>query len=431
MSADTILVIIVIALLVSLASGNWVFVALGMAGIIGFFLTGGATIKFVGPIIWGALYNPTLAAVPLFIFMGRIILDSGLSDGIYKGLTSWLGNWPGGLLHTNVASCALFASISGSTMATTATIGTVALPNLRARGYDRKLSLGSIAASGTLGPLIPPSISMIVYGTWVECSIGQLFVGGLVPGLIVASSFMSYIAIRALRNPLLAPRVESSWRDKFLDTRGLIPIFILVALIFGAIYTGVMTPTETAAVASFLAILITVVMRRFSWRMILDSMISATRVTVMVLFIDLGAKLLVFVLTFGGVPSKVPQLIATLALPKLVIIFLLYFLYIALGCFIDSIGMIVLTMPFVLPILLSLGINLVWFGVTFVMLAEIGMLTPPMGLALYVVLGLDKTATLGEVAKAILPFLIIIFSVIVLATFIPNIILALPSTMTS
>jgi len=429
MSAETIVIIMVLVLLVSLAIGNWVFVALGISGVIGLMLTSGSMLKMIGPIVWGAVYNTNLAAVPLFIFMGEIILLSGISDGLYKGAAKWLGNWPGGLLHTNVISCAFFAAISGSSMATTATIGTVAMPKLKTRHYNKQLILGSIAASGTLGILIPPSINMIVYGAWVECSIGQLFAGGLIPGIMMAMGFMAYISIRAIRNPSLAPRESSSWGEKLDGIKGMAPILFLVIFIFAAIYTGVMTPTETAGIASFLVLIIALIMRRFSWRMVNDSMLSALRVSCMILLVYVGAKIMVFVLTFGGVPSKIPMMIAGAGLSKLQVLFLLYLTYILLGCFMDGISMIVLTMPFVMPILLAFNISLVWFGVMLIVLTEMGMITPPMGMALYVVLGLDRKVTLGEISKAILPFLAIQAGIVVLLTFAPDVAMFLPSLM--
>lgn len=429
MSAVTILIIMIVILLVSLAIGNWVFVALGISGVIGLMLTGGAMLNMIGPIVWGAVFNTNLAAIPLFIFMGEVILSSGISDRLYEGAAKWFGNWPGGLLHTNVISCAFFAAVSGSSMATTATIGTVALPNLKARRYDKQLILGSIAASGTLGILIPPSINMIVYGAWVECSIGKLFAGGLIPGIIIALGFMTYIAVRAARNPSLAPKESSSWGERLAGIKGMTPILFLIVFIFVTVYTGIMTPTETAGIASALVLLIVLVMRRFSWRLVHDSMLKALRISCMILLIYVGAKILVFVLTFGGVPSKIPIMIAGAGLSKLQVLFLLYLTYIVLGCFMDGISMIVLTMPFVMPILLSFDISLIWFGVVLIVLTEMGMITPPMGMALYVVLGLDKTVTLGEISKAILPFLGIQAVIIVLLTFIPNVAMFLPNMM--
>ena len=300
---------------------------------------------------------------------------------------------------------------------------------IRDRGYDRKIVYGSLAAGGTLGILIPPSINMIVYGAWVECSIGQLFAGGLIPGIMMAMGFMAYIAVRAIRNSSLAPRESSSWGEKLVGIKGMIPVLFLIAFIFATIYTGVMTPTETAGIASFLVLIIALIMRRFSWRMVHDSMLSALRISCMILLIYVGAKIMVFVLTFGGVPSKIPMMIADAGLSKLQVLLLLYLTYILLGCFMDGISMIVLTMPFVMPILLSFDISLIWFGVMLIVLTEMGMITPPMGMALYVVLGLDRTVTLGEISKAILPFLAIQAGIVVLLTFAPDVAMFLPNMM--
>jgi len=431
MSAIAILIITICILMIWLFAGGWVFLALGSAGVVGLILLGGPNmLTVIGPTTWGSVYNVNLSAVPLFIFMGELILQSGISDNLYNGASKWFGPLPGGLLHTNVASCALFAAVSGSSVATTATIGSVALPSLKSRGYERKLILGSIAASGTLGILIPPSINMIVYGAWVECSIGQLFAGGLIPGIIMALFFMVYITIRVKKNPDLAPKESSSWKERLIGFRDMSPILFVMVFIFTTIYTGIMTPTETAGVASFIVIILILVMRRFSWRLLHNSTLLALRITCMVLFIFIGAKILIFVLAFGGLPSKIPLLIANLGFSRLQVLFLLYSIYLILGCFMDGVSMIVLTMHFVVPILFAYNISLVWFGVALIILTEMGMLTPPMGMGLYVMLGLDRTITLGEVTKSIVPFLLIQAGVILLITFVPILVLFLPSKMT-
>lgn len=427
MDAQIVFFIMIGFLLLSLFIGNWVFVALGLTGIVGLILMNPKMLNMIAPVVWGSLRSPTLSAGPLFIFMGEIILRSGISTQTYNALSRLLGALPGGLLHTNVVSCASFAAISGSSVATTATIGTVAIPDQRRLGYERKLALGSIAASGTMGILIPPSVNMIIYGAFVETSIGRLFAGGIIPGLIMAIGFMIYIATRAMINPSLAPRVGYPWREKLAGLKDLIPIIVLIAFIFGAIFGGIMTPTETAGVAGAAALIITVVMRRFSWRLLHESATSALGVSCMILLIMGSASIAAYALTIGGVPVKMMEWIASSQYTKMQILIVIYLMYLALGCIMEGISMMMMTLPFVLPILLALNINLVWFGVVLIVLIEAGMITPPLGVTLYVALGIDREATFGDVVKGILPFLCIQVGIIALLTAFPILVLFFPN----
>lgn len=426
MNAEVVFFLMIGFLLISLLVGNWVFVALGLTGILGLAVTNPRMLNIIGPIVWGTVNSATLSAGPLFIFMGEIILRSGISTQTYRGLSRLMGFLPGGLLHTNVLSCAAFAAISGSSVATTATIGTVALPDQKKHGYNLSLSLGSITASGTMGILIPPSINMIVYGAWVETSIGRLFAGGILPGALMALAFMTYIGIRSSLDPALAPRVSSSWREKLWSVKDLWPIIALIIFIFWAIFSGTMTPTETAGVGTSAAIVMTVVLRRFSWRMVYESAISALGVSAMILLIIGSASIAAYAMTIGRVPERMVEWIVAAQLTELQILLILYLIYLVLGTIMEGLSMMVLTLPFVLPILLALNIDLTWFGVMLIILTEIGMITPPVGVSMYVAMGIDRTASFGDVVKGILPFLIIQIAIVAVLTAFPQIVLFLP-----
>ncbi|PWB65949.1 MAG: C4-dicarboxylate ABC transporter permease [Deltaproteobacteria bacterium] len=430
MSGEIILLVAIVVLLVSMFMGNWVFVSLGMAGVVGLLLMGTPTLNMIGPIIWDSVTNQELSAIPLFVFMGEIVLKGGLSTSFYEGVSRLLGWLPGGLLHTNVVASACFAAISGSSVATTATIGTVAIKEQLDEGYNRRLVLGSIAASGTLGILIPPSINMIVYGAWVECSVGQLFMGGVIPGIIMALLFMAYIYTRVLMNPLLAPmRVRWKPKEMVAGAWGMIPMAVIMIFIFISVYTGFMTPTETAAGSAFISVLIVLFMGKLNWKVVQESATAAIRTSCMILFIYLGAKILVYVMVSSGIPSRIPQIIGDWNLSRTQVLIAICIMFIILGCFMDGISMILLTMPFLMPVLISFQIDLVWFGILLIILTEIGMLTPPLGLTLYVVLGLDKTATIAEASLSILPFIFLSLLVITLVILAPDIALWLPRAM--
>ncbi len=427
MSAEAIFVIMVGFLLLSMFVGNWVFVSLGLAGIVGLFLMNPAQLNMVAVQVWGTLNSPTLSAGPLFIFMGEIILRSGVSTQTYLGLSKILASLPGGLLHTNVMSCAMFAAISGSSVATAATIGTVAIPDQKARGYNRRLLLGSIAGAGSLGILIPPSINMIIYGAWVEASIGRLFAGGVIPGIIMALLFSSYIAIRVSMKPSLAPSLPSTWREKLARLKDLAPIAVLIVFIFYGIFSGIMTPTETAALSGAAALVIAAALGRFSWRLVYESAVSALGVSCMILLIMGSASIMAYAMTVGGVPSRMVEWVAKSGLSELQVLLIIYVIYLLLGCIMEGISMMMVTLPFVLPILLALKIDLVWFGIVLIVLTEMGMLTPPLGVTLYVALGLDKEAKFEDAVIGIMPYLCVQGVVLALLTAYPNLALFLPN----
>lgn len=426
--SDTIVVasVCVVILLVLLFSGIWVGVSLALVGVLGFLLSQGnvAHVSYIPTTVTNSFI---LTAVPLFLFMGEILVHCGAAEALYQSANRWLAWAPGGLLHANIGACTLFAAISGSSPATAATIGTVALPSLKRRGYDERLTLGSLAAGGTLGILIPPSIAMIIYGSLSESSIGMLFAGGITPGIMLSGMFMAYIGLRAIRNPRLAPKETAfSVRGLILSLKGIWPMLILMTIVLGGIFGGIMTPTEAAAVGSSAAMLIAVVMRRFNWQMVKESLYSALETTCMLMIIVVGASILSSYLAVMGVPKLFAMFVFDSGLPPVGILLLIYLLYVILGCFIDGMSAMILTLPTVLPILTTLGFDIVWFGVVLTVLIEVGMITPPMGLNLFVIQGISGRS-LTDVILGSIPFFLIMLGGIALFTLFPSIILWLPT----
>jgi len=419
-------IVCIVILLVLLFSGIWVGVSLALVGVLGFILSHGNVIH-VTMIPTQVTNSFILTAVPLFIFMGEILVHCGASESLYHSASRWLAWAPGGLLHSNIGACTLFAAISGSSPATAATIGTVALPSLERRRYDTRMTLGSLAAGGTLGILIPPSISMIIYGSLAEASVGKLFAGGIIPGIILSGMFMAYIVLRIIKNPRLAPKEAAlSVKGLILGLKGLWPILILMAIVLGGIFGGIMTPTEAAAIGSSAAMLIAVVLRRFSWHMVKESLFSALETTCMLMLIVVGASILSSYLAVMGVPKLFALLVFESGLPPVGILILIYLLYIFLGCFIDGMSAMILTLPTVLPILATLGFDLIWFGVVLTVLIEVGMITPPMGLNLFVIQGISGK-NLHDVILGSIPFFLLMFVGIALFTAFPALILWLPT----
>jgi len=416
----------VVILFVLLFSGIWVGVSLALVGVVGFLLSQG-NVTHVSMVPTQVTNSFILTAVPLFIFMGEILVHCGVSEALYHSASRWLAWAPGGLLHSNIGACTFFAAISGSSPATAATIGTVALPALKKRGYDVRMTLGSVAAGGTLGILIPPSIAMIIYGALSETSIGMLFAGGIIPGIMLSGMFMAYIGLRIIRNPRLVPKEAAiSVRGLILGLKGLWPILILMTIVLGGIFGGVMTPTEAAAVGSSAALLIAVALRRFSWQMVKESLFSALETTCMLMFIVVGASILSSYLAVMGVPKLFAMFVFGSGLPAVGILLLIYLLYIFLGCFIDGMSAMILTLPTVLPILATLGFDIIWFGVILTILIEVGMITPPMGLNLFVIQGISGRS-LTDVILGSIPFFLIMLGGIALFTAFPSLILWLPT----
>jgi len=425
---DPLILVIIsfLALFALLAIGVHIAIALAMVGVIGFFVfQGSAGLAALVP--FRTLDSFILTAIPLFIFMGEILVQCGASDMIYRGASRLLAWLPGGLFHSNIGACAMFAAISGSSPATAATIGTVAIPALKKRGYDTHITLGSLAAGGTLGILIPPSINMIVYGVLAEESIGRLFAGGVIPGLILSGMFMTYIAIRSVRNKRQAPKeMTLSIRGVVLSFLDLWPLFVLAIVVLGGIFGGFMTPTEAAAIGSSASLVIAVVLRRFNWALLKGSLASSLETTCMVLFIVTGASIMASFFSRAGIPMAVSQLIAGAGVSRWIVLIAIYAIYVFLGCFIDPLSIIVMTAATVLPIIEQLGFDPIWFGVVYVVTAETGMITPPMGLNLFVIQGISRE-DLAKVITGSMPFFLIMLVGLALFTALPSLVLWLPN----
>ena len=410
--------------------GLWIFVsmsAIGMLGIIMFtsYPVGAITAK----VFYNANYSFVLTCLPLFILMGELLLRSGASEHLYAGLSSWVSKIPGGLFHSNVLSCTIFAAISGSSAATCATIANVAVPELKKRGYSIGMSLGSLAGAGTLGLLIPPSIVMIVYGAIATESIGQLYLGGVIPGLILSSLFMCYILAMTKYRPSIAPMGGSySWGERIRGLVEILPIVFLIGLVLGLIYLGITTPTEAGAVGAIGAFCTLLLYRRLSWRVIKEASWSALRTTCMITIIIAGATLLSVSTGYLRVPQYLVEAIAAAGLSKYLVLAVVCMVYIALGCLLEGISIMLLTLPIVYPLVISMGFNGIWFGIIVVILIETAQVTPPVGFNLYVLQNISGES-IGMVARNTFPFFLLMCATIILLTFFPDLVLLLPNMM--
>lgn len=402
---------------------------LGIAAIIGGILFLG-NFGLAAYVPWEVGDSFVLTAIPLFIFMGEVLLRSGLSIRLYDGAAAVLGRLPGGLLHANIGSCAIFAAISGSSLATAATIGTVALPELEKRGYDNKIACGSLAAGGTLGILIPPSISMIIIGAMTEQSIAKLFIAGVFPGIMLVGLFISYIVVRVIIQPQLAPPFETiPMKRRALNIIRMWPVMVIMLFVLGGIYLGVTTPTEAAAVGAFMAMVFALIYRKLNWQTLKASMLGAVKITAMLLFIIVGAMILSGMLGLLKVPFKMVAWVASLPFPPLAILIGIYIMYLFLGCFLDGLALVVLTVPIVFPIIRELGFDTVWFAVALVILVECCLLTPPVGTNVYVIHGLRPGRPMSEVILGAMPFFFMMLVGLAIITAFPIIATWLPSTM--
>lgn len=429
---DQMQVIVTFCLFVGLLSaGMSVPFAIMLPGILYLFMQGGfAALNGLGLISWGSMDNYTLTSIPLFILMAELLQRSGIGIRVYNGLSSLVGRVPGGLLQTNIAGCAMFSAISGSSIATAAAIGNVALPQLMERGYDRKLSAGSLAAGGTLGILIPPSIAMIVYGTFTDTSVPKLFLAGIVPGIVLTVLFMVYIAVKALVHPSIAParRTEVVRGQTLRALIDVVPLTLLIAGVLGTIYSGIATPTEAAAAGCIFALLVCRAFGELSWKVFVDSSRRSLLVVGNVLFITYAAFVFSYAMSFGGVGESITDFIVGLNLDLWQFFLALLILYTVLGALVESLGMIVITVPLLYPVLAQYGIDPIWFGIIVVMFVELGQITPPIGINLFVIQSIWR-GKLGEVVLGTVPFHIIMFVVLGLLFLWPDLALWLPRHM--
>lgn len=431
MDLVTLSIVLILLLFGILACGVWIGVALGIIGFIAMLAKVSAP---VGPVlatsVWQSLNSWDLTALPMFIWMGEILYRTKLSEDMFEGLAPWLSRLPGRLLHVNVLGCAIFAAVSGSSAATCATIGRISMPELLKRGYDERMAIGTLAGSGTLGLLIPPSIIMIVYAAATDQSIARLFIAGVIPGIILASLFMGYIIVWALLNRSKMPPADppTTFANRVVATRRLIPVVLLILGVIGSIYGGLASATEAAVVGVALSLLLSWWMSSLTRATFMAALMSATRTSCMICFILAGAAFLTIAMGFTGIPRALAEWISAFELSRWQLLLALTLFYIMLGCFLDGISMVVLTTSVILPLIEKVGFDLIWFGIYIVVVVEMAQITPPVGFNLYVLQSMTGR-NLFAVGLATLPlFCLMCVAVILLAAF-PGLALWLPSTM--
>ncbi len=404
----------------------FVMFAISMLGAI--FYLGTPAVMEYGTQYWGATNNFVLVAVPLFVLLGELLVRGGFTDRMYRSLSDWLNPLPGGLLHTNIGASAMFAAVSGSSVATAATIGTVAIPAFKGRNYDPRLVLGTIAAGATLGILIPPSINMIIYGAMTNTSVGRLYAAGVVPGLLLTGLFMAVVVVACWWRPSLAgaKATPAPLGERLRRLVDLLPPTILFVVVMGSIYLGWATPTESAALGVVMALVLCIAYGKFSIKMMHECFVTTVSVTAMIMLIAAAAFYLNFVLGLMGVPQALANFASQLGTSPLVMLAVLTVFYLILGCFLDALAMIIGTIPIVFPLITALGIDPVWFGIYLVVMAELALITPPVGMNLYVVQGIRKEGLITDVIVGTLPFLVMMLLLVVLLAVWPDLALWLP-----
>ena len=411
-------------------SGVALGVALGITGlIILYFFSNGATSLAIDA-IWGVFNSFTLSAVPMFILLGEILLRSGISEKAYSAFAPLFRKVPGGLLHTNIAVCTLFGAVSGSSLSTAAAVGSVAYPEMSKRGYEKDTVVGSLAGGGTLGLLIPPSLSFIIYGALTETSIGKLFAAGIIPGFLVAAMFMLYLLLKCIRNPAIAPRdpnVSSFW-EIFVGFKQIWPLLALIFSVIGTIVGGLATPTEAAGVGVVLAVVISTVWGDLTFTKLIDALYNSVLLFSSVGFLVLGATILAQSVSILGLPQQILETVAEAGFGAYGVLLVVVLIYLILGCFFDGLSLMIMTLPVVFPLLTGLGFDPIWIGVIITIVIEIGQITPPVGLNLSVLTALTKNeVSLGRVAIATVPYWLIHLLAILILTIFPIIALYLPN----
>lgn len=418
-------------MLALLAGGLWIglaLMAIGILGMLGF--TPRAPGDGMAVAIWSHGSSWTLTALPLFLWMGEILFRTKLSEDMFKGLSPWLERLPGRLLHTNIIGCTLFAAVSGSSAATCATIGKIALPELERRGYPESMALGTLAGAGTLGLLIPPSIIMIVYGVAADVSISKLFIGGVLPGILLATLFMGWVVVWSLLNPGKIPAADlrSSFGEKLAASKNLIPVILLIAGVLGSIYSGIATATEAAAIGVIGSLIIAASQRTLNRASFLAALMGATRLYCMIALILAGSAFLTLAMGYIGLPRHLAEWIGSLGLTPAMLLVALAIFYILLGCFLDGISIVVLTMAVLMPTIQSAGIDPLWFGIFVVVVVEMAQVTPPVGFNLFVLQGLTGR-DMTVIARYALPYFLLMVLAVVLLYVFPGLVTWLPGHM--
>ncbi|MGB2688306.1 MAG: TRAP transporter large permease [Desulfobacterales bacterium] len=432
MSLSTIGIIGIIILLVLLYSKMPVGFAMGFLGLIGFsyVVNFDAGLNLLVRDVWDVFSSYNLTVIPLFVFMGQIAFHAGISRRLYDSAYVLLGHRRGGLAMTTVGACAAFSAICGSTNATAATMATVALPEMKRYGYDMGLATGTVAAAGSLGILIPPSVIFIVYGILTEQSIGKLFAAGILPGILLSFLFLLTIHLRVMKNPSLAPPgPKSNIREKFRSFAGILETMILFALVMGGIFFGLFTPTEAAAIGAFMTLLIAIIRRQLHWKGFIQSLADTTKISCMIMVIVTGAVIFGHFMAITRIPYTLADYVSSLPLPPHAIIGVIILVYLIGGCFMDALAMIMLTIPIFFPVVQALGFDPIWFGVVIVLITEMGVITPPVGINVYVVYGVARDVPLEKIFRGVFPMLISLLVCNLLLILFPQIALWLPSLM--
>ncbi|MEO8143723.1 MAG: TRAP transporter large permease subunit [Betaproteobacteria bacterium] len=427
-AAAALLMLVLFALL---GAGVWIGLALmGVAWIGMLAFTARVPGDAMAVTVWGTASSWTLTALPLFVWMGEILFRTRMSEDMFRGLAPWMERLPGRLLHTNIIGCTIFAAVSGSSAATCATIGKMTLPELRSRGYPEDKIIGTLAGAGTLGLLIPPSIIMIVYGVTAEVSIAKLFIAGVIPGILVAALFMGYVIVWSLIHPELIPPIErhTTLREKLHASKNLIPVVLLILAVLGSIYVGVATATEAAAFGVVGSLILSALQGSLSRATFGSSLMGATRLYCMIALILAGASFLTLSMGYIGLPRVLAEWIAGLGLSKFALIVALMLFYILLGCFLDGISMVVLTMAIIIPTVQKAGIDLLWFGIFIVLVVEMAQITPPVGFNLFVLQGMTGRQ-ITYIARATMPMFFLLVVAVLLIYALPELATWLPEKM--
>lgn len=433
MEANLMMALVVFGILfLTLASGIWVGFSLFIVGFMGMIIYSPLPAgNNMASSVWATIEKWEYVALPLFILMGEILYRSGISEKLFKSLVPWLYRLPGGLLLMNIVSCTLFAAVSGSSAATTATVGRITLAEFDKLGYDRRLAMGSLAGAGTLGFLIPPSLIMIVYAILAEVSIGKMFMAGILPGLLLSGIYSCYIIYRGIRNPAIAPRTQESysWKERLVGLKDLAPTLILILMVLGSIYGGVATPTEAAALGVLGATVFAFLNRQMNFKILFECLVGAVKTNAMIMIIVVGAGFLSRVMGFLGIPAAITRTITELGLSPYMLMILLGGFYVILGCLLDGFSIVVMTLPIALPMVTAAGFDPIWFGIYLILMVEVSQITPPVGFNLFVIQGLTDEPIV-QVAKYALPFFFLMLLTTAILTIFPKIALFLPNLMT-
>lgn len=420
--------IFLFVLFLLLGSGVWIGLALLGVAYVGMEMftmrpTGDAMMTAV----WRSASSWTLTALPMFIWMGEILFRTRLSEDMFKGLAPWMARLPGGLMHTNIAGCAVFAAVSGSSAATLTTVGKMTIPELRKRHYPERMVIGTLAGAATLGLMIPPSLTLIVYGVSINESITSLFIAGIVPGLVLAGMFMLYVVGVSQLSKSYAPSPEPriSFGEKLKRSRFLVPVLLLILMVIGSMYTGIATATEAAAIGVVGALVLAAAQRSLTWSVFVESLMGATRTSAMIALILAGAAFLTLAMGFTGLPRGLAAFIASMELTQFQLIMVLMVFYIILGCFLDGISIVVLTIAIVEPMVRQAGIDLIWFGIFIVVVVEMAQITPPIGFNLFVLQGMTGHP-MSYIARAALPMFLIMFLMVLILVAFPELATWLP-----